>query len=98
MHWHPNADDCLYFIGGQGEVTIFNTEDFDPATSATSSGPTATTSATPERPTSSISRCSAAPFADVWTHTSQALVAQHLNIDTEMVGRFPSDKLLVLPA
>ena len=23
MHWHPNADEWLYFISGQGRVTVF---------------------------------------------------------------------------
>ena len=25
MHWHPNADEWLYVIAGQGEATVFNT-------------------------------------------------------------------------
>jgi oxalate decarboxylase len=109
MHWHPNADEWLYFVSGQGELTVFNT------------GPNAVTQNFNPGDIGYIKRAyghflrntgqadlvylevfRSSYFADVslsdWlTHTPAAMVAQHLNVDPDVIGRFPSDKPVVLP-
>ncbi len=109
MHWHPNADEWLYFVSGQGELTVFNT------------GPNAVTQNFNPGDIGYIKRAyghflrntgqadlvylevfRSSYFADVslsdWlTHTPRAMVAQHLNVDPDVIGRFPSDKPVVLP-
>jgi oxalate decarboxylase len=109
MHWHPNADEWLYVIAGQGEATVFNT------------GPNAVTQNFNPGDIGYIKRAFGhylrntgstdlvylevfrAPYvADVslsdWlSHTPRAMVAQTLHIDPMTVAQFPSGKPLVLP-
>ena len=67
MHWHPNADEWLYVIAGEGELTVFDTGP-NAVTQNFNAGdigyikrqPRATICATPASTTSSTSRCSAA--------------------------------------
>jgi oxalate decarboxylase len=109
MHWHPNADEWLYILAGQGEATVFNT------------GPNAVTQNFKPGDVGYIKKgyghflrntgstdlvylevFRAAHVADVslsdWlTHTPRSLVAQHLNIEPTTVAQFPSNKPFVLP-
>jgi oxalate decarboxylase len=109
MHWHPNADEWLYVMAGQGEATVFNT------------GPNAVTQNFNPGDIGYIKRAFGhflrntgstdlvylevfrAPYvADVslsdWlSHTPRAMVAQTLHIDPMTVAQFPSGKPLVLP-
>jgi oxalate decarboxylase len=109
MHWHPNADEWLYVIEGEGELTVFET------------GPNAVTQNFNAGDIGYVKRSQghylrntghtdlvylevfrAAHFADVslsdWlTHTPRAMVAQTLKVDPEAIGRFPSGKPVILP-
>ena len=109
MHWHPNADEWLYIIAGQGEATVFNT------------GPNAVTQNFNPGDIGYIKRAFGhylrntgdkdlvylevfrAPLvADVslsdWlSHTPREMVAQTLNIDPVTVAQFPASKPMVLP-
>jgi oxalate decarboxylase len=109
LHWHPNADEWLYFISGQGQGTVFNT------------GPKAVTQNFNPGDIGYIKRAfghyirnigkgdlvylevfRSSYFSDVslsdWlAHTPRALVAQHFNVDPATVARFPSSKPLVMP-
>jgi oxalate decarboxylase len=109
MHWHPNADEWLYFIAGQGEMTVFNT------------GPKAVTQNFNPGDIGYVKRAfghfirnmgqtdlvylevfRSSYFSDVslsdWmTHTPAAMVAQHLNVDPAVIARFPTNKPGMLP-
>lgn len=109
MHWHPNADEWLYFIQGEGELTVFNT------------GPKAVTQNFRPGDIGYIKRAQghflrntgnadlvylevfrSSYFADVslsdWlTHTPRQMVAQTLKIDPQTIERFPNDKPVILP-
>jgi oxalate decarboxylase len=109
MHWHPNADEWLYIIEGEGELTVFET------------GPNAVTQNFNAGDIGYVKRSQghflrntgltdlvylevfrSSYFADVslsdWlTHTPRAMVAQTLNVDTEAIGRFPKGKPVILP-
>jgi oxalate decarboxylase len=109
MHWHPNADEWLYIVAGQGEATVFNT------------GPNAVTQNFNPGDIGYIKRMfghylkntgntdlvylevfKSSYYADVslsdWlTHTPQAMVSQTLNVDPSVIARFPRSKPVVVP-
>ncbi len=109
MHWHPNADEWLYIIEGEGELTVFET------------GPNAVTQNFNAGDVGYVKRSQghylrntglsdlvylevfrSSYFADVsltdWlTHTPRAMVAQTLKVDAETIGRFPAGKPVILP-
>ena len=109
MHWHPNADEWLYIIEGEGELTVFET------------GPSAVTQNFNAGDVGYVKRSQghylrntglsdlvylevfrSSYFADVsltdWlTHTPRAMVAQTLKLDPEAIGRFPAGKPVILP-
>jgi oxalate decarboxylase len=109
MHWHPNADEWLYVIAGQGEAAVFNTgpnvvtQNFNPGDIGyikRAFGHYIRNTGNTDLVYLEVFRSSY--FADVslsdWlTHTPHALVAQHFNVNPEVIGRFPNDKPLVLP-
>jgi oxalate decarboxylase len=109
MHWHPNADEWLYVIAGQGEATVFNTgpnavtQNFNPGDIGyikRAFGHFLRNTGTTDLVYLEVFR---APYvADVslsdWlSHTPRAMVAQTLHIDPMTVAQFPSGKPLVLP-
>jgi oxalate decarboxylase len=109
MHWHPNADEWLYIIEGEGELTVFET------------GPNAVTQNFNAGDIGYVKRSQghylrntglndlvylevfrSSYFADVslsdWlTHTPRAMVTQTLKMDAETIARFPNDKPVILP-
>jgi oxalate decarboxylase len=109
MHWHPNADEWQYFIGGQGEATVFTT------------GPNAVTQNFYPGDIGYVKRAfghyirntgntdliylevfNSSYFSDVslsdWlTHSPPAIVAQHFNVDPAVIARFPRNKPMVVP-
>jgi len=109
MHWHPNADEWLYFIAGQGELTVFNTgpnvasQDFHPGDIGyvkRNFGHYIRNTGNADLMYLEVFRSSY--FADVslsdWlTHTPAALVAQHLNVDPAAIAEWPDNKPLVMP-
>ena len=109
MHWHPNADEWQYYIGGQAAMTIFNvgpravTQNFNPGDIGyvkKSLGHYIKNTGNTDLVFLEIFR--ADRFEDVslsdWlTHAPRSLVAQHLNVDPSVIARFPNNKPLVLP-
>lgn len=109
MHWHPNADEWLYIIEGEGELTVFET------------GPNAVTQNFNAGDIGYVKRSQghylrntgfkdlvylevfrSSYFADVslsdWlTHTPRAMVRQTLNVSDETIERFPDGKPVILP-
>jgi oxalate decarboxylase len=109
LHWHPNADEWQYYIAGQGEMTIFSTgpnavtQNFNPGDIGyvkKSLGHYVRNTGNADLVFLEVFR--AAQFQNVslssWlAHTPRAMVAQHLNIDPAVIGRFPSNAPAVLP-
>jgi oxalate decarboxylase len=109
MHWHPNADEWLYIIEGQAEVTVFDTgpnavtQNFNPGDIGyvkRSLGHFLRNTSKQDLVYLEVFRSD--HFADVslsdWiTHTPPAMVSQHLNVSKEVIAQFPNGKPLVLP-
>jgi len=109
MHWHQNADEWLYVIAGQGELTIFNTgpnvvtQNFNPGDIGyikRAYGHFIRNTGSTDLVYLEVFR--AGQVQDVslseWlTHTPRAMVAQHLNVGPDVIAKFPSDKPTVLP-
>lgn len=109
MHWHPNADEWLYIIAGQAEVTIFNTgpnavtQNFNPGDIGyvrKSLGHYLKNTGKEDLVYLEVFRSD--HFADVslsdWiTHTPPEMVSQTLKIDKSVIAQFPNNKPLVLP-
>jgi oxalate decarboxylase len=109
MHWHQNADEWLYVIAGQGELTIFNTgpnvvtQNFNPGDVGyikRAYGHFIRNTGSTDLVYLEVFR--AGQVLDVslseWlTHTPRAMVAQHLNVSPDVIAKFPSDKPTVLP-
>ncbi|MBV8398104.1 MAG: cupin domain-containing protein [Acetobacteraceae bacterium] len=109
MHWHPNADEWIYIVAGEGQATVFNTgpkvvsQNFragDIGYVKRNYGHYIRNTGKNDLVYLEVFRSSY--FADVslsnWlAHTPTALVAQHFNIDSQVIAQFPCDKPLVLP-
>ena len=109
MHWHPNADEWLYIVAGEGELTIFETgpnvvtQNFnagDIGYVKRQQGHYLRNTGLSDLVYLEVFRSSY--FADVslteWlTHTPRAMVAQTLKVDPEAIGRFPQGKPVILP-
>lgn len=109
MHWHPNADEWQYYIAGQGAMTIFNTgpnavtQNFNPGDIGyvkKSLGHYIRNTGNTDLVFLEVFR--APEFQNVslssWlSHTPRAMVAQHMNIDPAVIGRFPTDAPAVVP-
>ena len=109
LHWHPNADEWQYYIKGEARMTVFNTgpraqtADFragDLGYVKKSLGHYIQNTGTGELQFFEIFKTSR--FAEVslsqWlTHTPPQLVAEHLNIDPDVISRFPSNGPDILP-
>ncbi len=109
MHWHPNADEWLYIIAGQGEATVFDTgphavtQNFNPGDIGyikrdfghflRNIGATDLVYLEVFR----APRVADVSLSDWLSHTPHAMVAQTLNIDPSTVARFPAGKPMVLP-
>jgi oxalate decarboxylase len=109
MHWHPNADEWLYIIAGQGEATVFNTgpnavtQNFNPGDIGyIKKGYGHYIRNTSDKDLVYLEVFRSSYYADVslsdWlTRTPRALVAQHLNVDPSVIDRFPSNKPVIVP-
>jgi oxalate decarboxylase len=109
LHWHPNADEWVYFIKGTAQVGVF------------AAGPKAVTTNFNPGDIGYIKRTNghyvknvgdtdleflevfrSDHFEDVslsdWlTHTPPAMVAATFNVDTGTIAKFPKDKPEILP-
>jgi len=109
MHWHPNADEWQYYIKGQAEMTVFDTgpqvvtQNFRPGDIGyvkRSFGHYIRN--TGDTDLQFLEVFNSSYFSDVslsdWlTHTPPLMVAQHLNIDPQVVSRFPDNKPEIVP-
>jgi oxalate decarboxylase len=109
MHWHPNADEWQYWIKGKGTMTIFNTGpnavtmDFNPGdVGYVKKNLGHYIKNTGDTDLQVLEVFKAPQFQDVslsdWiTHTPPALVAQHLNVSTETIAKFPRSRPEIMP-
>lgn len=109
MHWHPNTDEWQYYIAGQGAMTVFNsgpnavTQNFNPGDIGyinKSLGHFILNTGNTDLVFLEVFRSNR--FEDVslsdWlAHTPRFMVAQHLNIDPDVVACFPSNKPEIMP-
>jgi oxalate decarboxylase len=108
LHWHPNASEWQYWIAGKGRMTVFNSDgahtmDFNandvgfvPRVAGHYIENTGNTDAV------LLEMFAASEFQDVslnnWiSHLPPEMVKAHLNLDSDAIGKIPSEKLLVLP-
>jgi oxalate decarboxylase len=109
LHWHPNADEWMYFIAGTGRMTVFatggraRTMDFQ----AGDVGYVLKTLPHYVQNTGStdlkfLEMFKASSYQDLalseWlTHTPPELVLAHLGIDKETLDAMPKDEPVVMP-
>jgi oxalate decarboxylase len=109
LHWHPNADEWQYYIKGEARMTVFNTgpkaqtADFRPGDVGyvkKSLGHYVQNTGSTELQFLEIfktDRFSEVSLTDWLTHAPPQLVAQHLNIDPAVIGRFPKNGPAIVP-
>lgn len=109
LHWHPNADEWQYFVGGRGRMTVFatggraRTMDFE----AGDVGYVQKTLPHYVENTGStdlifLEMFKSASYQDLalseWlTHTPPELVAAHLNLDKSTLDALPKDEVVIMP-
>ncbi len=110
LHWHPNADEWQYYIKGEARMTVFNTgpkaqtADFragDIGYVKKSLGHYIQNTGSTELQFLEIfkaDRFSEVSLSQWLTRAPPQLVAQHLNIDPSVIGRFPRNGPDVVPA
>lgn len=110
LHWHPNADEWQYYIKGEARMTVFNTgpkaqtADFRPGDLGyvkKSLGHYIQNTGKTELQFLEIfktDRYAEVSLSDWLVHAPPQLVAQHLNIDPSVIGRFPRNCPEVVPA
>jgi oxalate decarboxylase len=109
LHWHPNADEWQYYIGGNGRMTVFatggraRTADFGPG----DVGYVQQTlphyiENTGDKDLRFLEMFKSSFYQDLslseWlSHTPPELVMAHLNIDKPTLDRLPKEKLVIVP-
>ena len=110
LHWHPNADEWQYWLKGEGRMTVFDagprarTADFRPGDIGyvkKSQGHYIQNTGTTDLQLLAVFKApeyQEIALSDWLTHTPPVLVAQHLNIDPDVLAKFPSRNPGVVPA
>jgi len=110
LHWHPNADEWQYWIKGEGRMTVFNsgpraqTQNFragDIGYVKRAAGHFIENTGKEDLvfvATFKTSEYAEFSLSDWLAHTPLELVAQHLNIDPEILKRFPKVAPGIMPA
>jgi oxalate decarboxylase len=110
MHWHPNADEWLYIINGAGRMTVFNTgpqavtENFhagDVGYIRKALGHYLENTGDTDLVFMEVfrtDRFAEVALSDWLAHTPVDMVAETLNLDPAVIGRFPKDRPVVVPA
>jgi oxalate decarboxylase len=110
MHWHPNADEWLYIIKGSGRMTVFNTgpqavtADFhagDVGYIRKALGHYLENTGDTDLVFMEVfrtDRFAEVALSDWLAHTPVDMVAETLNLDPAVIGRFPKDRPVVVPA
>jgi len=109
MHWHPNADEWQYYIKGSAQMTVFNSGP-KAVTNTFNAGDIGYVKRSNGHYVKNVGDADLVflevfngdAYADVslsdWlSHTPTALVAGHLNIGAQDVGRFPGGNPKVMP-
>jgi len=109
MHWHPNADEWLYFIKGSGRVTVFasqgnaRTMDFTagdvgyiPKSMAHYIENTDDTELL-FLETFKSSFYASISLANWMALTPPELVAAHTNINPKLIGKIPKKQIVIMP-
>jgi oxalate decarboxylase len=109
LHWHPNADEWQYYIGGQGRMTVFatagkaRTMDFQAGdvgyvqqTLPHYVENTGTTDLT-FLEMFKTSRFQEISLNEWLAHTPPELVAAHLRLDKATLDAIPKDKSVIVP-
>jgi len=109
LHWHPNADEWQYWIKGEGRMTVFNsgpraqTQDFragDIGYVKRAAGHYIENTGKEDLvfvATFKTAEYAEFSLSDWLAHTPIDLVAQHLNIDPEILKRFPKEAPGIMP-
>jgi len=110
LHWHPNADEWQYWIKGEGRMTVFNsgpraqTQNFragDIGYVKRAAGHFIENTGKEDLvfvATFRTSEYAEFSLSDWLAHTPLELVAQHLNMDPEILKRFPKTAPGLMPA
>ena len=110
LHWHPNADEWQYYVKGEARMTVFNTgpkaqtADFragDVGYVKKSLGHYVQNTGSTELQFLEIfktDRFSEVSLSQWLTRAPPQLVAQHLNVDPSVIGRFPRNGPDIVPA
>ncbi|MEA2738795.1 MAG: oxalate decarboxylase [Acetobacteraceae bacterium] len=109
MHWHPNADEWQYWIKGEGRMTVFNsgprsqTQDFRPGDIGyvkRSQGHYVLNTGSTDLQFLAVFKApeyQEVGLSDWLAHTPPELVAQHLNIDPDILRRFVQNAPGIVP-
>ena len=109
MHWHPNADEWQYYIKGNARMTVFNTGP-NALTMDFSAGDIGYVPRNFGHYVENVGatdlvfvgvfrapRYEEVSLSNWLTHTPPALVAQHLNIDPQVIAQWPNNAPGVMP-
>lgn len=109
MHWHPNADEWQYYIKGKARMTVFNTGP-NALTTDFSAGDIGYVRRNLGHYVENVgdtdlqfvgvfraSRYEEVSLSNWLTHTPPQLVAQHLNIDPDVIRRWPDNSPGIIP-
>jgi oxalate decarboxylase len=109
LHWHPNADEWQYFIGGKGRMTVFatggraRTMDFQAGdVGYVQKALPHYVENTGDTDLKFLEMFKSSYYQDLalseWlAHTPPELVAAHLHIDKATLDAIPRDEVVVLP-
>ena len=109
MHWHPNADEWQYYIKGKARMTVFNTGP-NALTTDFSAGDIGYVRRNLGHYVENVGdtdlqfvgvfrapRYEEVSLSNWLTHTPPKLVAQHLNIDQDLIRRWPDNSPGIMP-
>jgi oxalate decarboxylase len=109
MHWHPNADEWQYYIKGSARMTVFNTGP-NALTMDFSAGDIGYVPRNFGHYVENVGatdlvfvgvfrapRYEEVSLSNWLTHTPPELVAQHLNIDPQLIAKWPNNAPGVMP-
>jgi oxalate decarboxylase len=109
MHWHPNADEWQYYIQGNARMTVFNTGP-NALTMDFSAGDIGYVQRNYGHYVENVgatdlifvgvfraSRYEEVSLSNWLAHTPPKLVAQHLNVDEQMITTWPNNAPGIMP-
>lgn len=109
LHWHPNADEWMYFVSGKGRVTVFATGGRARTMNFQAGDVGYVEKALPHYVENTgdtelkfLEMFKAGRYQDLslseWlTHTPPELVMAHMNIDRATLDTLPRDEIVIMP-